>query len=145
MSDDGGADRGESPGAAGGFAPPLKDPWKSFRGVMAGVLVLEVIVLGLGLLVVATLGGGFTGARAGYVGGLIVLAVLGAGLQGRAWAIGYDLALQALVIAGWWVHPAVGIVGLLFAAVWGYLLYLRADIRERERKGLLPGQRGPRQ
>src|SRR5699024_1195052 len=105
----------------------------------------EVVVLGLGLLVVATLGGGFTVARAGYVAGLIVLAILGAGLQGRSWAIGYDLVLQALVIAGWWVHPAVGIVGLLFAAVWGYLLYLRADIRERERKGLLPGQRGPRQ
>lgn len=142
--EDGPDDAGRDGSGAGGFAPPLQDPWKSFRGVMAGVLVLEVVVLGLGLLVVTTLGGGFTVARAGYVAGLIVLAILGAGLQGRSWAIGYDLVLQALVIAGWWVHPAVGIVGLLFAAVWGYLLYLRADIRERERKGLLPGQRGPR-
>ncbi len=126
----------------GGFRPPAKDPWKSFRGVLAGLLVLEAIVIGLAIPVVATVGGGLTAARGGYVIGLVVLLLLGAGVQGRTWALGFDLGLQVLVIAGWWVHPGVGIVGLLFAAVWGYLLYLRADIRDRERRGLLPGQRG---
>lgn len=128
--------------ADGGFLPPTKDPWKSFRGVMAGMLVLEAIVVALALPVVATVGGGVTAGRGGYVIGLVVLMIIGAGVQGRSWAIPFDVALQVLVIVGWWVHPSVGVVGLLFAAVWGYLFYLRADIRERERRGLLPGQRG---
>ncbi len=125
-----------------GFRPPAKDPWKSFRGVLAGLLILEAIVLGLAIPVVATVGGGLTAGRGGYVIGLVVLMVLGSGLQGRRWALTADLALQVLVVAGWWVHPSIGVVGLLFAAVWAYLLYLRADIRDRERRGLLPGQRG---
>lgn len=130
------------PGGEDGFRPPVKDPWKSFRGVLAGLLILEAIVLGLAIPVVATVGGGLTAGRGGYVIGLVVLMLLGSGVQGRRWALAFDLGLQVLVVAGWWVHPSVGIVGLLFAAVWAYLLYLRADIRDRERRGLLPGQRG---
>ncbi len=37
-------------------APP--DPWKSFRGVMAGTLILEAIVVLLALPVVGAVGGG---------------------------------------------------------------------------------------
>ena len=29
------------------FTPPTADPWKGFRGVMAGTLILEVIVVAL--------------------------------------------------------------------------------------------------
>ncbi len=39
-------------------APP--DPWKSFRGVMAGTLILEIITVLLALPVVAAVGGGLT-------------------------------------------------------------------------------------
>ena len=38
--------------------PP--DPWKSFRGVMAGTLILEAIVVLLALPVVAVSHGGLT-------------------------------------------------------------------------------------
>ncbi|WP_182357669.1 DUF4233 domain-containing protein [Tomitella gaofuii] len=141
MNDDPAGARDGAP-EQGGIRPPTKDPWKSFRGVLSGLLILEAIVIGLAIPVVATVGGGLTAARGGYVIGLVVLMVLGAGVQGRRWAVKFDLLLQVLVVAGWWVHPAIGVVGLLFAAVWGYLLYLSADIRDRERRGLLPGQRG---
>ena len=33
---------------AAGFAPPTIDPWQGFRGVMAGTLVLEAIVVAAG-------------------------------------------------------------------------------------------------
>ncbi|MEI7915177.1 MAG: DUF4233 domain-containing protein, partial [Mycobacteriaceae bacterium] len=40
--------------------PPASDPWKSFRGVMAGTLILEMITVLLALPVVASVGGGLT-------------------------------------------------------------------------------------
>lgn len=123
------------------FGPPTKDPWKSLRGIMAGMLVLQGIVEVLALPVVATLGGGLDGARGAYMIVLVVLMFLGAGVQGRSWAIGYNIAMQILAIAAWWVHPAVGVAGLVFAAAWAYLFYLRRDVAKRMERGLLPGQR----
>lgn len=123
------------------FNPPLKDPWKMFRGVMAGMLVLQAIIVLLALPVVSYLSEGLKPAKLTYVAVLGLLMFLGAGLQGRSWAIPYNIALQVLAIAAWWVHPALGICGIIFAAVWGYLLYLRNDIKEREKHGYLPGQR----
>jgi len=123
------------------FGPPTKDPWKSLRGIMAGMLVLQGIVEVLALPVVATLGGGLDGARGAYMIVLVVLMFLGAGVQGRSWALGYNVLMQVLAIAAWWVHPAVGVAGVVFAAAWAYLFYLRRDVAQRMQRGLLPGQR----
>lgn len=123
------------------FNPPLKDPWKMFRGVMAGMLVLQAIIVLLALPVVSYLSEDFKPEKLTYIVVLALLMVLGAGIQGRSWAIPYNVSLQVLAIAAWWVHPALGVCGIVFAAVWAYLLYLRSDIKEREEHGLLPGQR----
>ncbi|KAA0022934.1 DUF4233 domain-containing protein [Antrihabitans cavernicola] len=125
----------------GEFKPPAKDPWKGFRGVCAGTLVLEAIVVLLALPVVATVGGGITWVSGTYIVALAVLMILGAGLQGRSWAIPFDVALQVAMIVGWVFHPAIGSLGILFSAVWAYIIYLRRDITDRLRQGLLPGQR----
>jgi hypothetical protein len=124
------------------FLPPTTDPWKGFRGVMAGTLVLEAIVVLLVLPVIATLGGGLTAVSTGCVVGLAVLMFLGAGVQGRSWAIPFNIALQVLTVLGFFIDLAFGAIGVLFCVVWAYLLYLRKDIKEREQRGLLPGQRG---
>jgi Protein of unknown function (DUF4233) len=121
-------------------APP--DPWRSFRGVMAGTLILEVIVVLLALPVVATVGGGLTTASIGFLGGFTLLLIVLAGMQGRSWAIWANLGVQALLIAGWAIYPGIGFVGLLFAVVWLIIVYLRAEVLRRQRRGLLPGQRG---
>lgn len=121
--------------------PPVKDPWKGFRGVMAGTLVLEAIVVLLVLPVVAAVGGGLDALSGGYITALAVLMFLGAGVQGRSWAIPFNLGLQVLTLLGFFIDPALGAVGVLFSVVWAYLLYLRKDIKEREARGLLPGQR----
>jgi biotin transporter BioY len=118
------------------------DPWKSFRGVMAGTLILEAIVVLLALPVVARANGGLTVFSGGYLIGFAVLLVLLAGIQGRPWAIWVNLALQLVLIAGVVVHGAVGFIGVVFLAVWALIAYLRAEVLRRQKRGLLPGQQG---
>ncbi|GBE65063.1 membrane protein [Mycobacterium sp. MFM001] len=119
------------------------DPWKSFRGVMAGTLILEAIVVLLALPVVGAVGGGLTPVALGYLIGLAVVLVLLAGVQGRSWAIWANLAVQAVPIAGFLVYPGIGFIGLLFAGVWALIAYFRAEVLRRQRRGLLPGQQPP--
>jgi len=123
------------------FRPPTTDPWKGLRGVMAGTLVLEAIVVLLVLPVIATVGGGLSAWSTAYVVGLAVVMIAGAGLQKRPWAIRFNVTLQVLAVLGFVVDLAFGAVGVLFAVVWAYILYLRKDIKDRESRGLLPGQR----
>ena len=122
-------------------APP--DPWKSFRGVMAGTLILEAIVVLLALPVVSVSQGGLTWTSGGYLIGMTGVLVLLAGVQGRPWALKADLAAQVVLIGGVVIHPAVGFIGAVFAAVWLLLAYLRAEVKRRQDRGLLPGQQGP--
>ena len=123
--------------------PAAPDPWKSFRGVMAGTLILEAIVVLLALPVVSAADGGLTAVTGTYLIGLAVVLVLLAGLQGRPWAIWVNLAIQLVLIAGWAVSGAVGFIGLIFAGVWLLILYLRSEVKRREEHGLLPGQQPP--
>jgi len=124
-------------------APKPPDPWKSFRGVMAGVLVLEAIVVLLSLPVVAVVGRGLTAQTGTYVIGVAALLVVLSGFQRWSWAIWANLAVQLVVIAGFVVHPAIGFVGVLFAAVWLLLVYLRAEVLRRQKQGRLPSQQPP--
>ena len=110
---------------------------------MAGTLILEAVVVLLALPVVAAVGGGLTAASLGYLLGVAAALILLAGLQGRSWAIWVDLAAQAVPIAGFVLYPGVGFVGVLFALVWVLIAYLRAEVRWRQRRGLLPGQQRP--
>ncbi len=123
--------------------PAAPDPWKSFRGVMAGTLILEAIVVLLALPVVSSVGGGLSAWSTAYLVGFAVLLVLLAGVQGRPWAIWVNLGVQLILIAGFLVYPAVGFVGVLFAVVWLLIAYLRGEVLRRQRRGLLPGQQPP--
>jgi hypothetical protein len=123
--------------------PQAPDPWRSFRGVMAGTLILEAIVVLLALPVVAAADHGLTPLNAGYLIGFAIVLILLAGIQGRPWAIWVNVAIQVVLIAGWLVNGAVGFIGLIFAAVWLFIAYLRAEVLRRQKRGLLPGQQGP--
>ncbi|OBK21813.1 hypothetical protein A5634_09515 [Mycobacterium asiaticum] len=122
----------DRPPAGSGDTPPPPDPWKSFAGVMAGTLILEVIVVLLAIPVVGAVGGGLNAASLGYLIGFAVLLVVLAGLQRRPWAIWANLGVQVLLVAGFVVYPAVGFMGLLFTAVWALIAYLRAEVRRRQ-------------
>jgi hypothetical protein len=111
--------------------------------VTAGTLILEAIVVLLALPVVGVVGGGLTPFALGYLLGLVAVLIVLAGLQGRSWAIWVNLAVQLVLLAGFLVYPGVGFIGILFAAVWALIIYFRAEVLRRQRRGLLPGQEGP--
>lgn len=119
---------------------PAVDPMKSFRGVMAGTLVLEVIVVALSLLVIAKLNGGLASAVGVTVGVVILVLIVCCALPRLpriVWVIGAaQIALIACVVGS----PAVGVIGVLFALIWGYLLWLRYDVARRMAAGRLPSQ-----
>lgn len=122
----------EQPSGPEGHPAPPPDPWKSFAGVMAGTLILEVIVVLLAIPVVGVVGGGLSAISLGYLIGFAVLLVLLAGLQRRPWAIWANLGAQLVLVAGFLVYPAVGFMGVLFTAVWALIAYLRAEVRRRQ-------------
>lgn len=123
------------------FKPPTTDPWKGFRGVVAGTLVLEAIVVLLALPVVATVGGGLGWFSTVYIVGVAIALIAAAGVQRRPQAMQINIALQVFVLLGVFFHISIGMVGLIFGCVWAYLLYLRRDITRRMDRGMLHGQR----
>ncbi|WP_288338028.1 DUF4233 domain-containing protein [uncultured Gordonia sp.] len=123
-----------------GFTAPATDPWRGLRGVMAGTLVLEVIVMVLTFPIVAKIGPGLTWVSGIYLGVVTLLMILACGMQGRRRALEIDTGLQILVIIGGVFHWSIAIVGLLFLFVWLYIRYVRADVARRMREGRLAGQ-----
>ncbi|MCP2260125.1 Protein of unknown function (DUF4233) [Streptoalloteichus tenebrarius] len=121
--------------------PPARDPWKGLRGVMAGTLVMEAIVVGLALPVVHRFGGGLSSTNGVLVVGLAVAMVLASGFVGRSWGLGLALALQALMVLTFFISPALGALGVLFALVWACILWLRRDVARRLSQGTSPGPR----
>jgi hypothetical protein len=126
---------------AGQSAAP--DPWKSFRGVMAGTLILEAIVVLLALPVVSFSHGGLTWISGGFLIGMTGVLILLSGLQGRPWALKVNIAVQVVLIAGAFIHAAISFIGVVFAAVWLLIAYLRAEVKRRQDRGMLPGQQAP--
>jgi Protein of unknown function (DUF4233) len=121
-------------------SPPPPDPWKSFRGVMAGTLILESIVVLLALPVVSMSQGGLTVWSGGYLIGMAILLILLAGVQGRPWALKANIGFQVVVIAGALIHATIGFIGVVFGGVWLLIAYLRGEVKRRQDRGLLPGQ-----
>ncbi|RSM77495.1 DUF4233 domain-containing protein [Amycolatopsis sp. WAC 01375] len=120
--------------------PPAKDPMKSFRGVMAGSLIMEGITVALALPVVAKLGGG-VGSLTGW--SVIVIAValiVLCGFLKKPWAVPAVLVLQVALIAFFVALPAVAILGVVFLGIWLWLLWLRKDVARRMAAGMLPSQ-----
>ncbi|KEI44142.1 DUF4233 domain-containing protein [Saccharopolyspora rectivirgula] len=122
--------------------PGVRDPWKGLRGVMAGTLVLEFIVFLLALPVVWQFGGGVSSAGFTVVAVLSGLMLVAAFVQRKTWGLWVALALQAAMVVCAVVHPAIGIMGAIFAAIWGYILYLRRDVARRMQAGQLYDQLG---
>ena len=116
------------------------DPWKGLRGVMGGTMILEAIVLGLSLFVVAR-SATTSSWHVFVVAALAIAMLLSSGCFRFKWGIPTALALQALTLAGFFVQIEVGIVGILFSLVWAYLLWLRKDVAKRIAEGRLPGSR----
>ncbi|SFR29267.1 Protein of unknown function [Lentzea waywayandensis] len=121
-------------------APLKKDPMKAFRGIMAGTLILEVIVVALALPVIAKLHGGVTSLVGWVAFGFIAVFIAMCAFVRKPWAIGAVVGLHVLLIATWLLLPAMGVIGVIFGLVWAYLLWLRKDLLKRMAEGRLPAQ-----
>jgi hypothetical protein len=115
------------------------DPERGFRGVMSGALILQAITILLGLPVASS-------GRNLAAWELIVILTLSAACIGacamvkKPWIVPAILAIQALAILCWFIHPALGAMGIIFAIAWWTLLHFRAEYRRRASAGLLPSQ-----
>ena len=116
------------------------DPMKGFRGVMAGALVIEAIVVALALLVVHRTGGGLASWKGLLVGAIVLVLILTCGLLRHKWAMYVVLGVQVVMLASFFAVVELGVLGLLFGLVWTYLFWLRRDVAKRMAEGRLPSQ-----
>ncbi|MFC0113343.1 DUF4233 domain-containing protein [Kibdelosporangium aridum] len=116
------------------------DPMKGFRGVMAGALLIEAIVVALALLVVHRTGGGLASWKGVLVGGIVLGLILTCGLLRFSWAMYVVIALQVIMLVSFFAVPELGVLGLIFGLVWTYLFWLRRDVAKRMAEGRLPSQ-----
>ncbi|TCP48580.1 uncharacterized protein DUF4233 [Tamaricihabitans halophyticus] len=119
---------------------PQKDPLRSFRGVMAGALLLEAIVVGLALPLVDTLGDGVGTAQGALVIGVVVALVLCCAFLRFDWIRIVIGLIQLVLLAGFFSLVAIGIIGLVFCCVWAGLFWMRWDVARRMAAGQLPSQ-----
>lgn len=106
----------------------LRNPQAAVRGLGAGTLIIETLVLVLGIQPLRMLGGGLSGWAIGALIALAVACAVLAGFMRRTWAWYAAAALQALLILGGFLHWSLAVLGVVFALVWLYVLHVRRTI-----------------
>lgn len=119
------------PDEVGQPQPPrsgLRNPEAAVRGLGAGTLTLEAIVLLLAIQPIRIFGGHLSGWGIGVVVALAVLCLVLAGVMKRRWAWHAGSAVQVLLIASGLLHWSLAALGLIFGAAWWYATYVRRSI-----------------
>jgi hypothetical protein len=106
----------------------LRNPAGAARGLGAGTLILEMIVLLLAIQPIRQLGGELRAPAIATIVGLAVLAVLLSGLLRRRWAWAAASVLQLALLAAGLFHWSLAVLGLVFGAAWLYVLHVRRTI-----------------
>lgn len=109
-------------------ASGLKNPAAAVRGLGAGTLIMEAVVLLLAIQPIRLLGGTLSGTGIGVVIGLAVVSILLAGSMKRRWAWHAGTAVQVLLLASGYLHWSLGVLGLIFGAVWAYATSVRRTL-----------------
>jgi hypothetical protein len=108
--------------------PGLRNPLAAVRGAGAGALAVEALVLLLAIAPLARIGGAGRGTAIGLVVALAVLAGLLAGMLRHDWAWWAGLVVPVGLLAGGWLHWSLGVLGVVFGLLWGYMLNVRRTI-----------------
>ncbi|WP_155374938.1 DUF4233 domain-containing protein [Catellatospora vulcania] len=113
----------------GGKPSGLRNPSRAVRGLGAGTLVLEALVLLLALLPIWVLrppGGSMTAVTVALVA-VVVAVALSATLRfpWGWWAV--SVFQVALLLLGF-LHWAFAVVGVVFGLTWAYVLYVRRTV-----------------
>lgn len=119
----------EEPGGSQGGKPSgLRNPAAAVRGVGAGALVLEAIVLLLAIVPLLKLGVRHPAATITAIVTLVVLCLLLTGALRYRWAWWAGTAVQVLLFACGLLHVALAVLGLVFGAAWAYVLSVRRSV-----------------
>jgi hypothetical protein len=106
----------------------LRNPERAVRGLGAGTLILETVVLLLAIQPIRLLGGELSGTAIGVVVALAVLATVLASRLGRPWGWWAATVLQLLLLLSGFLNWSLGALGILFGLVWVYVLWVRRRI-----------------
>jgi hypothetical protein len=101
---------------------------RATRRALAAILGLEALVTLLVPRAIAFTSAGLGLTRTLILVGLAVVMIVAAGLVRRRFGVGLGSALQVLFVATGVLLPAMFVVGLIFAAIWAYLLKLRHEL-----------------
>jgi len=118
----------EQPAAGQARRSGLRNPERAVRGLGAGTLGLEALVLLLAIQPIRVVGGDLSGTAIGVVVALAVVAVLLAGSMRRPWAWHAGTVLQGLLMLAGLLHWSLLALGIIFALVWAYALHVRRVI-----------------
>ncbi len=126
-SDQGPGEDREPGHGPGGVPSGLRNPGAAVRGVGAGALVLEAIVLLLAIQPIRVMGQ-LSGLGIWSMVVLAVVCVALAGMLRRGWAWHVATAVQVLVIACGVFQWGVAAIGVVFGALWLYVLHVRRTV-----------------
>jgi hypothetical protein len=104
---------------------------RAFRGPASAALSLEIVIVPLALLVMDKVEGGLTPVKITWVVVLTVGMIVAIATFSRPWGLPLALGLQVLMLLGWIVSPALGILGLVFCLVWAGMLWMRHEVLRR--------------
>lgn len=110
---------------------------------MSATLILEAIVVLLSIPVAANTGSGTNAAGVVAICLLAVALIALCAFVGKPWFLTAALTLQGLMILGWLITPALGVMGIVFALVWGAIIWFRNEFRRRLAAGTLPKPTSP--
>lgn len=119
---------GAQTGGAGQRRSGLRNPDKAVRGLGAGTLALEALVLLLAIQPIRVVGGDLSGAAIAAIVALAVACVLLAGQMKRSWAWHAGTVLQGLLLLAGLLHWSLFVLGVMFGLVWAYALHVRRVI-----------------
>ena len=106
----------------------LRNPARAVRAVGAAALGVQALVLLLAVAPMAKVGGPHRGVAIGLVLALAVVAGALAGLLRLRWTWWAAFAVPAGLVAGGWLHWSLGVLGVLFALLWVYVLRVRRTV-----------------
>lgn len=101
---------------------------RATRGVMAGILGLEAIIVLLVPRAIAFTSHGLNTTDTVVLIALAVVLVLAAGLVRRPWGIAVGSAMQVVFTASGVFITTMFVVGAIFALIWWRVLVLRHDV-----------------
>jgi hypothetical protein len=108
----------------------LRNPAAAIRGVGMGTLILEFVALLLAIQPIRMVAPDTPGWALGLVAGLAIACLVVAGLLRHAWAWHVGTGLQVVIALTGLVQYAVAILGVLFFAIWLYVLHIRRTLSQ---------------